>query len=86
MEAQDAAQQGIAYSDFLEGLLKAEVAGHNVRDAHATSGVSGGKWNATFAQNATLIAALLDRLLHHARIVPTAGENYRLKQQCAAGW
>ena len=37
------------------------------------------------ADDATLTAALLDRLLHHARIVPIAGESYRLKHQCAAG-
>ena len=29
--AQDAAQAETAYSDFLEGLLKAEAAGRNVR-------------------------------------------------------
>ena len=40
-----------------------------------------GQWDATFAQDATLTAALLDRLLHHAQIVPIAGESYRLKRQ-----
>jgi hypothetical protein len=39
----------------------------------------------TFAQDATLTAALLDRLLHHAHIVPIAGESYRLKHQRKAG-
>ncbi|CDS48654.1 Mobile element protein [Polaromonas sp. CG9_12] len=39
----------------------------------------------TFAQDATLTAALLDRLLHHAHIVPIAGESYRLKHQRQAG-
>jgi hypothetical protein len=33
----------------------------------------------------TLTAALLDRLLHHAHIVPIAGESYRLKHQRQAG-
>jgi hypothetical protein len=28
---------------------------------------------------------LLDRLLHHTRIVPIAGESYRLKHQRQAG-
>ncbi|MBS4096817.1 MAG: AAA family ATPase, partial [Sulfuricella sp.] len=42
-------------------------------------------WDATFAQDATLTAALLDRLLHHARIVPIAGESFRLKHQRASG-
>jgi hypothetical protein len=40
---------------------------------------------ATFAQDTTLTAALLDRLLHHAHIVPIAGESYRLKHQRQAG-
>ena len=50
-----------------------------------TSNLPFGQWDATFAQDATLTAALLDRLLHHARIVPIAGESYRLKNQRAAG-
>jgi DNA replication protein DnaC len=44
-----------------------------------------GQWDATFAGDATLKAALLDRLLHHAHIVPIAGESYRLKHQRKAG-
>jgi DNA replication protein DnaC len=50
-----------------------------------TSNLPFGQWDATFAQDATLTAALLDRLLHHARIVPIAGESYRLKNQLVAG-
>lgn len=50
-----------------------------------TSNLPFGQWDATFAQDATLTAALLDRLLHHACIVPMAGESYRLKHQRAAG-
>ena len=50
-----------------------------------TSNLPFGLWDTTFAGDATLTAALLDRLLHHARIVPIAGESYRLKNQCAAG-
>ncbi len=50
-----------------------------------TSNLPFGQWDATFAQDATLTAGLLDRLLHHARIVPIAGESYRLKHQRAAG-
>ncbi|MEP6879227.1 MAG: ATP-binding protein, partial [Nitrosospira sp.] len=50
-----------------------------------TSNLPFGQWDATFAQDATLTAALLDRLLHHARIVPINGESYRLKNQRAAG-
>lgn len=44
-----------------------------------------GQWDGTFAQDATLTAALLDRLLHRAHIVPIAGRSYRLKHQRKAG-
>ena len=50
-----------------------------------TSNLSFGQWDTTFAQDATLTAALLDRLLHHAHVVPIAGESYRLKHQRKAG-
>ena len=50
-----------------------------------TSNLPFGQWDATFAQDATLTAALLDRLLHHARILPIAGDSYRLKHQRQAG-
>lgn len=43
------------------------------------------QWDATFASDTRLTAALLDRLLHHAHAVPTAGESYRLKRQGQAG-
>lgn len=50
-----------------------------------TSNLPFGQWDATFAQDTTLTAALLDRLLHHAHIVPIAGESYRLRHQRQAG-
>lgn len=50
-----------------------------------TSNLAFGQWDGTFAQDATLTAALLDRLLHHAHIVPIAGQSYRLKHQRKAG-
>jgi DNA replication protein DnaC len=50
-----------------------------------TSNLSFGQWDATFAQDTTLTAALLDRLLHHAHVVPIAGDSYRLKRQRQAG-
>lgn len=50
-----------------------------------TSNLPFSQWDATFAQDATLTAALLDRLLHHAQIVPIAGDSYRLKHQRQAG-
>jgi len=50
-----------------------------------TSNLPFGQWDTAFANDATLTAALLDRLLHHARIIPIAGESYRLKNQRTAG-
>ena len=50
-----------------------------------TSNLPFGQWDTTFAQDTTLTAALLDRLLHYAHIVPIAGESYRLKHQRQAG-
>lgn len=50
-----------------------------------TSNLSFGQWDSTFAQDTTLTAALLDRLLHHAHIVPITGESYRLMHQRQAG-
>ena len=50
-----------------------------------TSNLAFGQWDQSFAGDVTLTAALLDRLLHHAHIVPMAGESYRLKHQRSAG-
>jgi DNA replication protein DnaC len=51
----------------------------------ATSNLPFGQWDATFAQDTTLTAALPDRLPHHAQVVPIAGESHRLKHQRQAG-
>lgn len=50
-----------------------------------TSNLPFAQWDNTFAQDATLAAALLDRLLHHAHVLPISGESYRLKHQRQAG-
>lgn len=50
-----------------------------------TSNLPFGQWDSTFAGDATLTAALLDRLLHHAHIVPMQGESYRLRNKRKAG-
>ncbi len=38
-----------------------------------------------FAQDSTLTTALLDRLLHHARVIAIQGESYRLKDKRREG-
>lgn len=50
-----------------------------------TSNLPFGQWDQTFADDATLTAALLDRLLHHAHVVPIAGDSFRLRDKRRAG-
>ena len=50
-----------------------------------TSNLAFAQWATTLADDATLTAALLDRLLHHAHIVQISGESYRLKDRKKAG-
>ncbi len=50
-----------------------------------TSNLPFTQWASAFADEATLTAALLDRLLHHAHVVQITGESYRLKDKRKAG-
>src|SRR5690606_31757053 len=50
-----------------------------------TSNLPFTQWAGTFADDQTLTAAMLDRLLHHAHIVQISGESYRLKDKRKAG-
>jgi DNA replication protein DnaC len=50
-----------------------------------TSNLPFAQWATAFADDQTLTAALLDRLLHHAHIVQIGGESYRLKDKRKAG-
>lgn len=50
-----------------------------------TSNLPFTQWASAFADDQTLTAAMLDRLLHHAHIVQIAGESYRLKDKRRAG-
>ncbi len=50
-----------------------------------TSNLPFSQWSTAFADDQTLTAALLDRLLHHAHIVQIAGNSYRLRGKKAAG-
>lgn len=49
-----------------------------------TSNLTFAQWASAFADDATLPAALLDRLLHHAHVVQISGESYRLKDKRSA--
>jgi len=46
-----------------------------------TSNLPFTQWATAFADDKTLTAAMLDRLLHHAHIVQISGESYRLKEK-----
>ena len=50
-----------------------------------TSNLPFTQWASTFADDQTLTAAMLYRLLHRAHIVQIAGESYRLKDKRKAG-
>lgn len=50
-----------------------------------TSNLPFSQWSSAFADDTTLTAALLDRLLHHTHIVQINGESYRLKGKGATG-
>lgn len=50
-----------------------------------TSNLPFSQWSKAFADDTTLTAALLDRLLHHAHITQITGESYRLKDKKHAG-
>jgi DNA replication protein DnaC len=50
-----------------------------------TSNLPFDQWHLALADDSTLCAALLDRLLHHAHIVTIQGDSYRLKDKRKAG-
>ena len=50
-----------------------------------TSNLAFAQWASALADDATLTAALLDGLLHHAHIVQISGESYRMKDKRKAG-
>lgn len=50
-----------------------------------TSNLAFSQWHNAFAQDATLTAAMLDRLLHHSHLVHIQGDSYRLKEKRKAG-
>ncbi len=43
-----------------------------------TSNLPFSQWSKSFADDVTLTAAMLDRLLHHCHVVQISGESYRL--------
>ncbi len=50
-----------------------------------TSNLPFGQWDQTFADDASLKAAMLDRLLQHAHVVPLQGDSFRLRSKWWAG-
>lgn len=58
---------------------------YEVSSVIVTSNLPFSQWSSAFADDQTLTAALLDRLLHHAHIVQISGQSYRLKGKKTAG-
>ena len=50
-----------------------------------TSNLPFSQWAGAFADDATLTAAMLDRLLHHCHVIQISGESYRLRNKRKAG-
>jgi len=50
-----------------------------------TSNLPFAQWDTTFAGDATMTAAMLDRLLHHAHVAMINGDSYRLRERRKAG-
>jgi DNA replication protein DnaC len=58
---------------------------YEVGSVIVTSNLPFSQCSSAFADDQTLTAALLDRLLHHAHIVQISGQSYRLKGKKTAG-
>ena len=68
------------------GLLFQVVAKrYEVGSLIVTSNLPFTQWSSTLADDSVLVAALLDRLLHHAHIVQMTGQSYRLRERRKAG-
>lgn len=50
-----------------------------------TSNLAFSQWHNAFAQDTTLTAAMLDRLLHHSHLIQIQGDSYRLKEKRKTG-
>lgn len=50
-----------------------------------TSNLGFARWDQTFGGDATLTAAMLDRLLHHTHVVAIQGDSYWLRGKRRAG-
>ncbi len=50
-----------------------------------TSNLPFAQWDSAFAGDATMTAAMLDRLLHHAHVAMISGDSYRLRERRRAG-
>ena len=50
-----------------------------------TSNLPFSQWAGAFANDTTLTAAMLDRLLHHCHVIQMSGESYRLKDKKKIG-
>jgi len=66
-------------------LKLSQMKGEQSHHESKTTNLPFTQWATALADDQTLTAALLDRLLHHAHIVQISGESYRLKDKRRAG-
>lgn len=66
---------------FFQAIAKRYEKGTTI----VTSNLNFSQWDKTLAGDQALTSALLDRLLHHAHIIPIKGESYRLKDKKKMG-
>lgn len=50
-----------------------------------TSNLPFSQWSSAFADDVSLTAAMLDRLLHHSHVIQLSGDSYRLREKKKAG-
>ena len=67
------------------GRFMQEYARYEKGSTILTSNLPFSQWSKSFADDVTLTAAMLDRLLHHCHVVQISGESYRLKDKKRIG-
>jgi hypothetical protein len=71
----------IALGDHIEVIHRRSQQRYEHGSVIITSNLPFTQWDTAFAGDATMTAAMLDRLLHHAHIATISGESYRLRER-----
>jgi len=57
---------------------------YQTRSVIVTTNLAFGEWTKVFGGDEKLTTALLDRLAHHATVIPTKGKSYRMRKKAPA--